>query len=260
VIDVPGVKRTRSVINGATRASSFARNAGAEVRRSRLRRHLTQTVLASKVGLSRSRLAAIEAGDGAALPLTNWFALADVLGRFLQIEFARDPLEGPTDAGHLDIQQLVIKFRSAAGFDDRMIELPGHTGRGWTDVALVKRTARVLVLIECVNVIGDLGQSFRSSDRKEADAHQLATALGGDGAAFTVSVCWVVRDSARNREIVRRYADLFAARFPGSSRDWSLALTTGTPVPAEPGLIWCDSRAARLFARRVSGSSPTPSP
>ena len=167
--------------------SSFARTAGAEVQQSRLRRHLTQKQLAARVGLSRSRLAAIEAGNGAALPLTNWFALADTLGRFLRIEFTRDPLEGPTDAGHLDIQQLVIKFRSPAGFDDRMIELPGHTGRGWTDVALVKRAARVLVLIECVNVIGDLGQSFRSSDRKEAEAHQLAAALGGDGGAFMVS-------------------------------------------------------------------------
>jgi len=248
VVDVPGVKRTRSVINGASRAASFAHAAGADVRQSRIRRHLTQKELASQVGLSRSRLAAIEAGNGAALPLTNWFALAHTLGRFLRIEFGRDPLEGPTDAGHLDIQQLVIKYRTPAGFDERMIELPGHTGRGWTDVALIKRAARVLVLIECVNVIGDLGQSFRSSDRKEAEAHQLAAALGGDGPPFAVSVCWVVRDSARNREIVRRYAELFAARFSGSSRDWTLALTIGTPVPADPGLIWCDSSAARLFA------------
>jgi len=64
---------------------------------------MTQKALASKVGMSRSRMAAIEAGNGAALPLTNWFALADTLGRFFRIELARDPLEGPTDAGHLDI-------------------------------------------------------------------------------------------------------------------------------------------------------------
>ena len=226
MVDVPGVKRTRSVINGASRASSFARTAGAEVRQSRLRRHLTQKQMAARVGLSRSRLAAIEAGNGAALPLTNWFALADTLGRFLRSRVRARPARGTNGRrppGYPATGHRVPE--SQAGFDDRMIELPGHTGRGWTDVALVKRAARVLVLIECVNVIGDLGRAFGRAIGKRPRHDQLAAAMGGEGGAFMVTVCWVVRDSARNREIVRRYAELFAARFTGSSRDWTLALT-----------------------------------
>ena len=176
--------------------------------------------------------------------------LAEALGRYLRFEFARDPLHEPPDAGHLEIQQLVLRLGRVAGFDDRRIELPGHSGTGWTDVAFVKRAARVLLLIECVNTFGDVGASLRSGDRKLADALQLAAALGGDDGPFQIGVCWVVRDTARNRELLRRYEDLFAARFTGSSRDWVQAISKGGPIPREPGLIWCDARATRLFAWR----------
>jgi hypothetical protein len=39
---------------------------------------------------------------------------------------------------------------------------------------------------------------------------------------------------------------VFASRFPGSSRRWVDALTTGTPPPRETGLVWCDVGATRL--------------
>jgi hypothetical protein len=192
----------------------------------------------------------VEAGRGEGLPNETWFALADALGRYLKFEFARDPLEEPADAGHLDIQKLVFRLGIEGNFDERRVELPGHSGRGWTDVALAKRSTRVLVLVECVNVVGDLGQSFRSGDRKQAEAERLAATLGGDGPPFAVSVCWVVRDSARNRQLLGRYRDLFEARFTGSSVAWVAALSKGGPIPSEPGLVWCDARATRVFAWR----------
>lgn len=245
-----GVKRTRSRIAGAGFATSAARVAGAEVRRSRARRRLTQASLASKVGISRSRLADVEAGRGAGLALETWLALAHVLDRYLRFEFVRDPLEEPADAGHLQIQQLVLRLGAGAGFDERRLEMPGRAGNRWTDVALVKRAERILLLTECVNSVGDLGQSFRSSDRKLADAVQVAVALGRDGSPFRVGLCWVVRDTARNRELIARYEELFKTRFGGSSVDWVRALTRGGVPPSEPGLVWCDLRATRLFAWR----------
>ena len=248
-----GVRRPRSQIVGSSKAEAAARVLGPEVRRSRQRRRLTQRALAARVGLSRSRIADVEAGAAAGLPLETWFALADALGRYLRFEIGRDPLEEPADAGHLHMQQLILRLAPQAGYDDRRVELAGHSGRGWTDVALVKRAARLLVLVECVNSVGDLGASFRSSDRKTAEAEQLATALGGDEGTLRVGVCWVVRDTARNRELVNRYESVFSARFPGSSVTWVAALTKGGPVPDEPGLVWCDVKATRLFAWRRRG-------
>jgi hypothetical protein len=61
-----------------------------------------------------------------------------------------------------------------------------------------------------------------------------------------------MRDVARNRALIRRYPEIVASAFPGSSSGWLRAFTNGSPPPSEPGLIWCDSRATRLFARRAT--------
>ena len=50
----------------------------------------------------------------------------------------------------------------------------------------------------------------------------------------------------------RPLPEVFASRFPGSSR--VEALTRGDPPPAEPGLVWCDVSATRLFAWRRAAS------
>lgn len=211
---------------------------------------MTQGELAVKSGLSRSQIAKMESDRGIGIPPADWFAVADVLERFLKFEFSRDPHEQPADAGHLDIQQLLLRLGEQAGFDDRRVEMPGRTGARWTDVALVSRARRVLVLVECVNTAGNVGESFRSSDRKLAEAEHVAAALGGEGPKFQVGLCWVVRDTARNRELLRRYGDLFEARFPGSSDAWVETLTRGGSLPAQAGLVWCDLRATRVFAWR----------
>jgi hypothetical protein len=65
-----------------------------------------------------------------------------------------------------------------------------------------------------------------------------------------VGLCWVVRDTARNREVINRYRHIFESRFPGSSTAWVRALTEGGPMPTAPGLVWCDLSTTRIFARR----------
>lgn len=130
-----------------------------------------------------------------------------------------------------------------------------------TDVGLRDDAHRRLVLAECWNTIGDVGAAARSTNRKQVDAEGLAAAIGGarpvpgepsdqPGPPYTVSTVWVVRATRRNRELVARYPELFASRFPGSSRAWAQALTTGSPPPGEPGLVWCDVHCTRLFGWR----------
>ena len=76
-------------------------------------------------------------------------------------------------------------------------------------------------------------------------------AIGGEAGAYRVAACWIVRDTRRNREILARYPEVFAAALTGSSAKWVRALTRpGATVPTEPGLVWCAGNATRVFAWR----------
>jgi transcriptional regulator with XRE-family HTH domain len=246
-----GVKRTRARIDGVRLAEEAAAKAGAQVATSRTRRGWTQATLARKVGISRGREADIEAGRGDGVPFATWFALGEAMGRPFRAEFVRDRLDEPADAGHLAIQELVLRLAGPAGYEGgfELPTRPSDPARS-IDVPLIDRRNRRLVIVECWNSFGDLGAAARSSNRKVAEAEALAAALGGDEGSFEVGLCWVVRDTARNRELVKRYPHIFDGRFPGSSAAWVRALTEGTAMPATHGLVWCDLNATRLFARR----------
>ena len=170
-----------------------------------------------------------------------------------EFEFARDPQSDLADAGHLDIQEMLLRL-TLARIWERMFEALSRT---WgsdrsIDVRLLDRSGRRLVIAECWNTFGNLGEATRSSDRKVRDAQEQAVAIAGDGPPLQVGLVWIVRDTAANRATVAKYEHIFATRFPGSSQLWVKALTVpGAPMPSEPGLVWCDLRATRLFAHRA---------
>lgn len=228
---------------------------GAEVRASRLRKRLTQKQLGALVDLSQSTISLAELGRGGGLSVDTWQRIGVALARPIRMEMPRDPDEEPADAGHLAIQELVLRTARAAGFT-RRFELPtrpSNPARS-ADAGLIHPRLRWLVLVECVNTIGNLGEAVRSSERKRADAEGLAMTLAGDDATpYRSGVCWVLRDVARNRGLVRRYPEIFSARFPGSSVGWLRAISRGDVPPDQPGMIWCDAAATRLFAMRVPG-------
>lgn len=223
---------------------------GTELRSSRRRRGLTQSALGSRIGVTQSTVSQVERGFGGTLSLDVWQRLFVGLGRRLVIDAGRDPIREPVDAGHLRIQELVLRIGRAAGYRG-LFELPtrpidpSHS----TDVCLRSDALRRLLLIECWNTITDIGAAARSTNRKLADAADLAVALGGEN-PHRVAGCWVVRATVRNRQLLRRYPEVFAAKFPGSSEGWIRALTAGVTPPGEPGLVWCDVTATRLFAWR----------
>lgn len=223
---------------------------GGRIREARLRRRLTQQRLGERGGLSRSAVSAMERGLGGGHTLDAWQRLAVALGIRLDIELGRDPIEEPIDAGHLRIQELVLRLGRAAGYRGsfELATRPTDPARS-SDVGLRDDSRRRLTFVECWNTIGDIGAAARSSSRKLAEAEALAIAVGGER-PHRVAGCWVVRATARNRELVRRYPEVFTARFPGSSLGWVRALTLGTDPPAEPGLVWCDVATTRLFPWR----------
>ena len=159
-------KRPEAAISGSNIARTAAAAAGRDVRLARRRRRLTQAALASKVGLSRARLAEIEAGLGSGAPLGVWFAIVQALERYLRFEFGRDPLVELVDAGHLAIQELVIRVAKAAGWEVQFeaASRPSRSGRS-IDVRLIDRKARRIVIVECWNTFGDLGEAARGSSK-----------------------------------------------------------------------------------------------
>lgn len=226
---------------------------GDKVRRARKRRHWRQRQLAAKTRLAQSTISELERGSGGTLSLETWQQVAMVLGLPLDLKLGRDAMEEPADAGHLDIQELVLRLGRACGYG-RTFELaakPDDPSRS-TDVGLADDLNRRLIQVECVNSFGSINASIRSADRKRAEAEALAVALG-HREPYSVHQVWVVRATRRNRALLARYPELFAARFAGSSRAWVAALTTGSQPPTELGLVWCDVRATRIFEWRGGG-------
>ena len=233
---------------------------GGELRAARHRRRLTQEQLGDRAGLSRSAISSIERGRGGSHTLDSWQRLALAVDRPMRIELRRDGREEPADAGHLAIQELVLRLGRRAG-NKGTFELPTRPSdpSRSTDVGLRDDRTRLLILVECWNTFGDVGAAVRSTNRKLAEAADLAVAIGGER-PYRVAGCWVVRDVPRNRSLIARYPELFASKFPGSSVLWARAL--GEPAgngprhdpPPELSLVWCDALATRLYPWRRGAS------
>ncbi len=241
---------------------------GAAIEAMRDRRGWTRIELARRAGLGRMVVSRVERGIGNP-DLDALQRLAVALDRPLVVSFGgADRAETPADAGHLAIQELILALGRDAGYSGSF-ELAMRPTEPWrsAEVGLAAPAQRRQLHVECWNTIGDVGAAARSSSRKLADLEDLATARWGDGA--TVGLVWVVRSTARNRALVARSPEVFASRFPGSSQRWVAALMTGAPPPDEPGFVWCEVAAARIFAwrrpnpgaateRGCAGSQPRP--
>jgi transcriptional regulator with XRE-family HTH domain len=241
-------RRSGVVTEASRRAREQRAQLGGDIRSSRLRRHWTQQHLADLAGVDRQIVGRIERGV-TRLDVDVLQRIGVALNRFLEIQFGRDALDQPADAGHLAMQELVLRLGRANGYVGEF-ELPTRPAEPWRsiDVVLASRARRLMILNECWNTFGDIGAAARATIRKATELEALAT--GRWGPDVTVRVVWIVRATARNRALLARYPEIFASRFPGSSRAWIAALTTGTPPPTEPGLVWSDVAATRLLEWR----------
>lgn len=246
-------RRSRLEAEAIRRAHPLLLREGEKIRAARRRRRWTQGELGRRSELAQTTISKLERGDGATLSVAAWQRIAIVLELPLDLRLGRDSRAEPIDAGHLAIQELVLRLGRSIGYG-RTFELPTKPSDPSlsTDVGLVDHGRRRLVLIECINSFADIGAATRSWDRKRQEAAGLAISIG-DGEPYSVHSCWVIRSTRRNRELVARYPETFAARFTGSSRAWVAALTVGTAPPAKPALVWCDVPATRLFDWRRHG-------
>jgi hypothetical protein len=204
--------------------------------------------LAARVEIDPSRISQIEAGRGEGVPLRTWVALGSALGQPLSISFSRHLAETrePADAGHLAMQEQLLRFARVAGRPARF-EL--HTRpadpRHSIDVCVRDARHRVLIIQEAWNTFGDIGAAIRSTNRKAAEARDLAATID-DGPPYRVATVWVVRPTAANRALIARYPEIFGSAFPGSSRVWAKSLQTGSAPPMHAGLVWLDPTSGRI--------------
>ncbi len=242
--------RTSLSVEAERRAREQCARLGGEVRAGRVAKRLTQQQLGARVGLARQSISRAERGHGAGLTLDAWQRIGLAVDRPLVVVLQRNVAGETSDAPHLGMQELVLRLGRVAGYG-LSFELATRPSEPWrsSDVGLEDPARRRLLLVECWNTIGDVGASARSSDRKRAEAEALATARWGDTAG-DVGLVWLVRATARNRALVARYPEVFAARFPGSSAGWVRALVSGAPAPRGTGLVWCDVATTRVFAWR----------
>ena len=246
-----GPKRSQAEIAGFRESRRIAAVLGAEVRRARLRRHITQAALGRRIGVVQSRVSEIERGLGSRATLELWVAMGIALDRPLAVSLSRDISAEPADAGHLAVQELVLRLASATG-RTATFELPTRPAdpRLSIDVGVRDDAYRTLMVVEIWNRLDDLGAAMRRFDLKMAEASALAAARGGD--AYAVAGCWVLRDTVANRGLVARYPAILQSRFQGSAVGWVGALVTGGAPPAAAGLAWATGNGSTLFPLRWS--------
>lgn len=252
---MPPRRRTRSTElerETARRTATISSALGREVRSGRRTRHLTQASLGARIDRCQSEVSEIERGQGGRIPLETWIAIGVALDRPLAVSFSR-PLgepRGPADAGHLQIQEHLLRLARATGRPGTF-ELPTRPTDPLrsTDVGIRDPGRRVRILAECWNTFGDIGAATRATHRKHAEA----AATWPDDRIASV---WVVRTSAANRSLIARYPHIIDASFPGSSRRWIRALVDGDEPPMEPGLVWFDPATDRLTEWRRATMRP----
>jgi transcriptional regulator with XRE-family HTH domain len=242
-------RRTTAEIAGSREAQAIASTLGRDTKSTRRRMRLTQTELGRRVGLSQSEISHLEAGHGQGTSIAQWTAIGIALHRPLAIGFSRDILSAPHDAGHLAAQELLLRLAAATGRIGQF-ELPTRASNPSLsiDVCLRDMPNRVLIVAEIWNRLDDVGGAARTMSRKAAEATLLAATHDPPD---RVAMCWLLVDTAANREIVRRYPAVIRARFDGSSKAWVNAFTTAAAPPDRPGIVWIDPRQGRLRELRI---------
>ncbi len=245
-------RRTGDQVDGDREADRIALTLGVDLRRTRRRRRLTQAELGARIGCSHAWIGRLERGLGAETPLRTWIRLGIALGRPFAAGFSRDIVAPePRDAGHLVAQELVLRLARSQGRPGLFELSTRPADRAYsTDVGIVDDRHRTLILVEIWNRLDDLGRAARASDRKLAEARDIARFRDP---AYRVAACWLLVDTAANRALVRRFPEILRSRFPGSSLAWVRAITMGAPAPTQPGICWIDTRAGRLTALRLRG-------
>lgn len=205
-----------------------------ELRSLRLRAGLSQAAVAREVGIARSVVSRLEAGDPG-ITLRTRFRVATVLGADLRVTAYAE--SGPLIR---DAAQAAIIEDLLTGTDLRWRRTPEAAvpGPGRRSVDLRLDGPDAIVLLEVESHLGSLEEIIR-------ELHSKQQALTDAEPAGTPRPIYVVLCLPRTRHhvsIVRAHPRTIAAAFPASSADLLAALSDcSIPWPGD-GLLLLDAR------------------
>ncbi len=209
---------------------------GADVHRLRSEAGVTLAELSRAVGVDASHLGRIE--RGAAVPSVDLMLRIGVaLGADLSVRFY--PGSGPRLRDRFQAPMVESLIRA---LDPRWIARPEvpilSPARGVIDVVLEDRRGPVTVATESCSDITRLEQLVRwSNEKADGLARQRLEAAPGERDR-TVDRLLVVRSTARNREIARRYRATLASAYPARTHEVVRALTTPNAAWPGSGIVW----------------------
>ena len=250
-------RRTPTQAAADRRSDEIAAYLGRALKNARVAARRTQKDLSGIAGVAPTTFSKVERGRGADVTLLVWTRVARAAGTDLRAYLERaTAADQPRDAVHLRAQELIARTAARGGWKahpERALDLdPGRSRAG--DMVLTRRDE--LALVEVFDWLEDVGEAFRSWDRRLATVERRAIALaptGTDAMTLRASGTWVLRATRTNRRLVADHRTLFRARFPGSSAAWLRALTgPALPMPSGPALLWITVAGDRLFAARLA--------
>jgi len=223
------------------RADRLATLLGRALKEARTRRAYSQRTASALSGISQSGWSKLERGRGANVALRAWIRATGAVDADLRAYLERTSgADAPRDAVHLRHQELVARKARPGGW--KPLSEHGLGDFGVADLVLARSDERAI--IEIWNWLADVGDAFRSWDRKLERI--------GAGTTTRTSGCWAMRATRRNRTLVAAHATLFNARFPGSGAAWLAAFGDArAPMPADAALLWVSVRGDRLFPARI---------
>ncbi len=193
---------------------------GTALRTIRIRQRLTQAGLASRAGVSRYVVSAVERGRLASIPVINLRAIASALDArvALAVRWQGGDLARMVNARHAALHEsIAILFD---GLDDWITEpevsFSIYGERGVIDVLAWHPRRRALLVIELKTEIVDVNELMGSVDRKRRLAQRIAIDRGWD--PVTVSTWVAVADVRTNRRALARHATTLRAKFPADGR------------------------------------------
>ena len=251
-------KRRAARAIGAREATAIAGNLGRDLRKT-LNSTKAQSGRARRQDRESVRLRSARSREGRGAPnrrLRPGSRSGIALGRPLAVGFSRDvadpgaeggrrPSRGP---GGSASRLPPAKFQNGRTARFELPTRPANPAHS-VDVGEIDLLNRVLILIEICFPLDDIGAAdprHRSKGRRGGSLDP-----GPRQPAPRRELLDPCRTPAANREIVRRYPAILRSRFRGSSADWNRVLTDGSAPPAEPGIVWADTRVARLVALRL---------
>jgi HTH-type transcriptional regulator/antitoxin HipB len=223
-----GANSRRQIEREAIRLARLdASRIGQELRELRLSLGVRQADVSRVVGVTRSVICELEAGDPTVgLEIRRRTAIA--LGADLRVNVYPGATPVLHDAGHLRIIERILATRHRRWGAETEVRVPGP-GRASTDVRL--SADRVIVLIEVETHVRRWDAVVRRCFEKR---ERVRDALGEQRAVFAV-LC--LPPTRHHRLLVAEFQESVQAAFPTPPHDLRSALEDGTDWPGD-GILW----------------------